>query len=289
MTALVVDDVSHAFGPLEVLSRVSLRVAAGEIVALIGPSGCGKSTLLNLSAGLLHLQSGRIDAPFPSQACMFQRPRLLPWKTARANIGIGLAAAGMARAERDARAGQLAGRLGLNARDLDCFPHQLSGGMQSRVALARALVIDPALLLLDEPFSALDIGLKEELYTLLLEHLAERSPATLVVTHDLSEALRLSHRILVMAPEPGRIVGHFEIERPRARRDADWVYRNLVALQADPAVRQAFGLPEARPAEPWAAAEATDEARAISPAPASSIRALPTPAATGSALSGPRC
>src|SRR5690606_15131119 len=128
-------------------------------------------------------------------ACMFQRPRLLPWKTALANIGIGLAAAGVRREARDRRARALARRLGLTERDLERFPHQLSGGMQSRVALARALAIDPELLLLDEPFSALDIGLKEELYLLLLEHLAERAPATLVVTHDLSEALRLSDRI----------------------------------------------------------------------------------------------
>lgn len=290
--ALTVADLSHDFGPVEVLSRISLRVAAGEIVALIGPSGCGKTTLLNLCAGLLNMQSGRIDNPFVAQACMFQRPRLLPWKTALANIAIGLAARGMSRTRREERARALAHRLGLTDRDLERFPHQLSGGMQSRVALARALVIDPPLLLLDEPFSALDIGLKEELYALLLAHLAEHAPAALLVTHDLSEALRLSDQILAMAPEPGRIVGRFAIDMPRTGRNAAWVHHNTALLLTQPAIREAFALPSAAGAVTSASGSAQEEDppeglwRATS---AASIRPLtPAPIVTHP-RAGPRC
>ncbi|MBL8462475.1 MAG: ATP-binding cassette domain-containing protein, partial [Thauera sp.] len=176
---------------------------------------------------------------------MFQQPRLLPWKSALDNVALGLKAAGVKRAERHFRARALALRLGLAHRDLDKFPHQLSGGMQSRVALARALVLAPELLLLDEPFSALDVGLKEELYRLLLDHQAERGMGVLMITHDLMEAVRLSDAILVMARAPGRIVCRFELDRPAARRDDAWVYRHTAELLQVPDVRASFGLPPA--------------------------------------------
>jgi NitT/TauT family transport system ATP-binding protein len=233
----------HAFARDEVLSGIHFRVRAGEVVALVGPSGCGKTTLLHLAAGLLTVQEGQVDNGFASTAFMFQQPRLLPWKTALDNVALGLKAAGMKRAERHFRARALALRLGLAHRDLDKFPHQLSGGMQSRVALARALVLAPELLLLDEPFSALDVGLKEELYRLLLDHQAERGMGVLMITHDLMEAVRLSDAILVMAPEPGRIVCRFELDRPAARRDDAWVYRHTAELLQTPDVRMSFGLP----------------------------------------------
>jgi len=125
------------------------------------------------------------------------------------------------------------------------WPRELSGGMQSRVAPARALVLAPELLLLDEPFSALDVGLKEELYRLLLDHQAERGMGVLMITHDLMEAVRLSDAILVMAPAPGRIVCRFELDRPAARRDDAWVYRHTAELLQVPDVRASFGLPPA--------------------------------------------
>jgi len=212
-------------------------------VALVGPSGCGKTTLLHLCAGLLHVREGSIDNGFSSQAFMFQQPRLLPWKTALDNIALGLAAVGMARAERERRAHELALRLGLSAVDLDRFPHQLSGGMQSRVSLARALVLEPQLLLLDEPFSALDVGLREELYRLLLAHLAARRMGVLMITHDLMEAVRLSDEILVMAPRPGRVVGRFTLALAPGRRDEAWIHRNTARLMQQAVVRASFGLP----------------------------------------------
>lgn len=248
--ALELGGVGHAFGPTVVLEGIDLALRPGQTVALVGPSGCGKTTLLHLVAGLLPLRVGAITNRFASTACMFQQPRLLPWKTASENIALGLKARGMSRTQRALRALELGERLGLDAGDLAKFPYELSGGMQSRVALARALVLDPQLLLLDEPFSSLDIGLKTELYALLAEHQASRGMAVLMITHDLMEAVRLSDRILVMIAGPGRIARRLVLHDAYGRRDDAWVYRSTAALLQDPVVRESFGLPEAHAAMP---------------------------------------
>lgn len=234
--------IRHTYARTEILAGIDFGVAAGETVSLVGPSGCGKTTLLHLCAGLLAVQHGHIENRFAEPACLFQQPCLLPWKTARDNIALGLKAQGRGRRAREEQAGALAMRIGLAAHDLDKFPHQLSGGMQSRVALARALVLSPDLLLLDEPFSALDVGLKEELYRLLLAEQTARALGVLMITHDLMEAVRLSDRVLVMAAAPGRIVARIALARPPAQRDEAWVYRHTVQLLQLPAVRASFGL-----------------------------------------------
>ena len=234
--------VGHRYGLTEVLAGIDLALSAGEALALVGPSGCGKTTLLHLVAGLARPQAGRIDNRHAVTACVFQQPRLLPWQSALANIALGLKARGAGRAEREARAAALGMRLGLSGADLAKFPHQLSGGMQSRVALARALVLEPDLLLLDEPFAALDVGLKAELHALLLADLAARGASLVTITHDLMEAVRLADRVLMMAPGPGRIIAEHRLDRPRGARDDAWAYGAAAAFMALPAVRAGFSL-----------------------------------------------
>ncbi|MCF6751694.1 ATP-binding cassette domain-containing protein [Pseudomonas stutzeri] len=249
MKRLHARDLAHAFGRDEIFSGIDFSLDAGEIVALVGPSGCGKTTLLRLCAGLLDVQDGRIENAFDNPASMFQQPSLLPWKTTLDNIALGLKARGIGKQQRLQAAEALALRLGLATSDLGKFPHQLSGGMQSRVSLARALALQPDLLLLDEPFAALDIGLKEELYALLLAEQAARGMGVLMITHDLMEAVRLADRILVMAAEPGRIVSRLELGLPALQRDDAWIYRQTAELLQLSAVRDSFGLtPRATPA-----------------------------------------
>lgn len=247
---LEVRQLAHSFVRTQVLADISFTLSAGEICALVGPSGCGKTTLLHLCNGLLDVQDGGIANGFANPVTLFQQPRLLPWKTAQGNIALSLKARGVPRARREAAAIRLAARLGLSHDDLDKFPRQLSGGMQSRVALARALLPEPDLLLLDEPFAALDIGLKTELYALLQQLQAERGMAVLMITHDLMEAVRLSDRILLMAADPGRIVGRFALAQPRAQRDDAWVYRTTAELLQERVVRDSFGLPDAVAVQP---------------------------------------
>lgn len=237
--ALDVAGLSHGYALKPVLENIELRLAAGQRMALVGPSGCGKTTLLHLCAGLSPVQNGSVRCTFRTPACVFQQPRLLPWKHAADNIALGLKARGMARRERPGRVAEFARRLGLSADDLEKYPHQLSGGMQSRVALARALILAPDLLLLDEPFAALDIGLKSELYRLLLQ----QNSALLMITHDLMEAVRLADTLLVMAPDPGRIAYRTSLPRAPAERDDGFVYRYTAELLQRPEVRHSFGLP----------------------------------------------
>ncbi|WP_226404362.1 ABC transporter ATP-binding protein [Dechloromonas denitrificans] len=239
---LSISALNHRFGYQRVLDNINLTVHAGEAVALVGPSGCGKTTLLNLAAGLLAPWEGRIDNGFSRPAMMFQQPRLLPWKQTLENIALGLKAQGIARPERTSRARQLALSMGLNEDDLDKFPGALSGGMQSRAALARAFAVQPDLLLLDEAFSALDIGLKSELYELLARERAAHASAVLMITHDLMEAIRLADRILIMTGSPGAIVAEHLLETPVTERDESWVFAHTAEFIQWPDVRAAFSL-----------------------------------------------
>jgi NitT/TauT family transport system ATP-binding protein len=239
---LEVSQVSHAFGITDVLDDINLKIEAGQVIALVGPSCCGKTTLLHLCAGLTKLLQGSITNSFSATAFMFQQPRLLPWKTTLDNIAIGLKAKRIAREQREMTSRQLGLRMGLVEEDFTKFPHELSGGMQQRAALARALVMKPDLLLLDEPFSALDIGLKSELYGLLVEQLIQQEAAVLMITHDLMEAVRLSDTILLMEADPGRIVKRFPIDKSLGERDDAWVYKMTAELMQAEEVRESFGL-----------------------------------------------
>lgn len=240
---LRIEALSHRFGYQRVLENIDLTVHAGEAVALVGPSGCGKTTLLNLLAGLLDPWEGRIVCDCVCPAMMFQQPRLLPWLRTRDNIALGLKAAGRARGLRHAEATDWALRMGLTRDDLDKFPAALSGGMQSRAALARALAIRPDLLLLDEAFSALDIGLKNALYRLIAEERTRSGCTVLMITHDLMEAVRLADRIVVLCGSPGRIVAEHVVETPLAFRDESWAFARTAEFIRWPDIRRAFDLP----------------------------------------------
>lgn len=205
MSFLHIRHLYHSYGVTETLADVGLDLFAGETLALVGPSGCGKSTLLHVIAGLLKPTMVVMQSEFIGTACVFQEPRLMPWKNALGNIALGLMALSVPKLARRRQATDLALQLGLQEKDLHKYPHELSGGMQSRVAMARALVINPELLLLDEPFSALDIGLKTEMYRLLMQQTGQYGTAVLMITHDLMEAVQLADRILMMVPAPGRI------------------------------------------------------------------------------------
>ncbi|MCS6880291.1 MAG: ABC transporter ATP-binding protein [Oscillochloridaceae bacterium] len=232
-------DISHHYGQTPVLDRVSLELPKGRVICLVGPSGCGKTTLLHIAAGLFPPSGGEVTNHFRRIAVVFQEPRLLPWRNTRDNIAFGLKAHGVVRAERRGIAERLGARLGLDEA-LDRYPHQLSGGMRQRAALGRALAVEPELLLLDEPFSALDVGLRRDLQNLFLELIAERGLAALFVTHDLTEAVRIGDEVMVLTPAPGRVVEHWQQSRSAPQRDPVYVYETVAHLLRVPAVADAF-------------------------------------------------
>jgi NitT/TauT family transport system ATP-binding protein len=209
--------------PVQALEGFDLAVDRGEIVALIGPNGCGKSTFLRVAAGLLQPSEGSVSlddrpivGPDPRVGLVFQEPRLLPWRSVADNVTYPLELAGWPRERRDARLGQLLGQVGL-ADARDARPSQLSGGMRQRAAIARSLALEPELLLLDEPFSALD-ALTRDRFNLELLKLWERTGSTVViVTHSIPEAILLADRVVVMTPRPGRVAAIVPVDAPRPR------------------------------------------------------------------------
>ena len=223
---LQIDHISKQFDSGTVaLADVSLRVQPAEIVALVGASGCGKSTLLRIVAGLDVPTTGQVlinrqpvAGPHPAVGVVFQEPRLMPWLTVAQNVRFGLA--DLPQVEQEQRTAAMLERVGLT-RFADALPRQLSGGMAQRVAIARALVAQPSLLLLDEPFSALDPFTKMDLQEHLLHIWAYDQPTLLLVTHDLEEALVLSDRIVVLRGHPGRIHETVQVDLPRPRQRTD--------------------------------------------------------------------
>ena len=203
------------------LIDISFSVQDGEVVSLIGPSGCGKSTLLNIGAGLVAPSAGvafvdgePVEGPNAHVAFMLQKDLLLPWRNVAENIMFGVEIRGVPRAERKERAQALLDAFGL-AEFADRYPHQLSGGMRQRVALARTLAVDPSVLLLDEPFSAVDAQTRMVLQRDLAQTLKRAGKTALLITHDLIEAVTLSDRVLVMSRRPGRIIDELRIDLPQ--------------------------------------------------------------------------
>jgi NitT/TauT family transport system ATP-binding protein len=219
---------------VRVLSDISFEMYAGEIVSVVGLSGCGKTTLLRIVGGLqapddgvIRVDGNRVSGPGLDRAIVFQQPSLLPWRTALKNVEFGLElkrAAKGARLEKSRDALRLVG-LGDYEK---YYPKQMSGGMQQRVGLARALAVEPEILLMDEPFSALDAQTREELQVELLDLHAKTGKTIMFVTHDLDEAVYLSDRILVLLPRPGRVHSVIDVDLPRPRA-------NIVDVKSDPA------------------------------------------------------
>ncbi len=211
-------------GTYVALDRTDLAVGAGEFVAVVGPTGCGKSTLLNLAAGLLAPTSGAVkvfNQPLlglnRQAGYLFQADALLPWRSALDNIAIGLQFRGVGAEEAAALAHQWLERVGLGGAG-SRYPHQLSGGMKKRVALAQMLILDPPILLMDEPFSALDVQTRQLMENELLDLWSANQKSVLFITHDLEEAIALADRVIVLSSGPGtRPIGSFPIPLPRPR------------------------------------------------------------------------
>jgi NitT/TauT family transport system ATP-binding protein len=237
--AVEIVGVSHAFTldgqPLPVLQGVNISAAAGEFVALLGPSGCGKSTLLRLVAGLDQPESGvifadgrAVEQPHPSRVLMFQDPTLYPWRTVRANVGLGLEARGELR-RYGYRVDEALQRVGLQA-FAAAYPHQISGGMAQRAALARALVNDPGILILDEPLGKLDSLTRLEMQGELVRIWQDRGFTALLVTHDVEEALLMAGRVIVFSDRPARVRAELPVTLPYPRHRDD---PELVRLRSE--------------------------------------------------------
>ena len=240
---LIVQNVSHSFGFSDILKDISFTLEKGKVISIVGPSGGGKTTLLHLCAKLLTLETGKIKNSFTSSSFAFQEARLLPWKNVLDNISLGLKAKGINKEKREEKAKAIALKFGLEKDDFYKFPKDLSGGMKQRVSFARALVINPSLLFLDEPFSALDIGLKKELQTLLIKQIEEKQLSVLFITHDLMEAIKLSDEILVLKAEPvGHIIKKFSFDLPKIQRDNKFVYEQTAKLLSDETIINTFEL-----------------------------------------------
>ncbi|WP_338544592.1 ABC transporter ATP-binding protein [Pseudomonas benzopyrenica] len=227
---IAVRGLSHAFeladGPLPVLDRVDLQLAAGESLGLLGPSGCGKSTLLRLVAGLEPVQSGSlladgaaISGPHHSRVLMFQDPTLYPWRRVWDNVALGLQARGLLATQRE-RVDEALRRVGL-LEFRNAYPRQLSGGMAQRAALARALVNEPGLLLLDEPLGKLDSLTRIAMQSELIRLWQHQRYSALLVTHDVEEALLLCDRVLVFSARPARVLAEIVVDRSYPRRRDD--------------------------------------------------------------------
>jgi len=223
---IVVDGVSKAFGTVQALVDVHVRVRAGEFLSLIGPSGCGKTTLLKTIAGLVAPDSGRVvvggrtvEGPGRECSVVFQDFALLPWATVQKNAEFGLLLRGIPAAERAERARGVVAKVGLAGFE-HAYPAQLSGGMQQRVGLARALAVNPQVLLMDEPFASIDEQTRRVFQDDLLQLWSEERKTVVLVTHSMEEAIYLSDRVVVLSPRPGRVHQVLEVPLPRPREGA---------------------------------------------------------------------
>jgi ABC-type nitrate/sulfonate/bicarbonate transport system ATPase subunit len=223
--------VSKRFGELEVLNNINLTIEKGEFAAIVGPSGCGKSTILRMFSGLENASEGQvladgepINGPHAERSLIFQEHALYPWRTVEQNVGFGMELAGVPAAERKSRIKDILEKVGLDGFQT-YYPHQLSGGMRQRASIARALVLNPEVLLLDEPYGALDAITRLTMQNELIKLWRGTGKTMLLITHDIDEAVYLADTIYVMSPRPARFVKILKADmpRPRNRNGADFV------------------------------------------------------------------
>ncbi|MFF2329517.1 MULTISPECIES: ABC transporter ATP-binding protein [unclassified Streptomyces] len=235
-------DVSRGFdvkdGQFLALDRVGLDIEDGEFVTVVGPSGCGKSTLMNIAAGLLDATGGEVTVdgepvrgPSPERGVIFQQYALFPWMTVAANVEYGLKVAGVGRTERRRRAREVIELVGLTD-FADALPKTLSGGMKQRCAIARAYAVDPKVLLMDEPFGALDSLTRVRMQDSLLDTWSRDRRTVMFITHDVDEAVYLANRVVVMAARPGRIHTIIPVTLPRPRREEHRLSPEFAELRA---------------------------------------------------------
>lgn len=230
MSEVRFEDVTRRFdtksGQYESLQPITLRIPEGDFVAIVGPSGCGKTTLLRMAAGLDFPTTGgvivgnkEVSGPGSDRAVVFQQFALLPWKTVNENIGFGLKCRGVSASQSAELVAHYVGLMRLSGHE-QSYPHQLSGGMQQRVAIARSLILDPQLLLMDEPFGALDAQTRIEMQEELIRVTSARRRTVLFITHSVEEAVYLADRVVVMAGRPGRVRETIEIQN--VRKEEGW-------------------------------------------------------------------
>lgn len=239
--ALTVTKLTHQIGFTTILKEINFTLREGEVLSIIGPSGGGKTTLLRLCAGLLDVEEGELTNTFTKTSIAFQDARLLPWKNLIDNIALGLIATGVFKKQSREKAKQMAKSFGLEENDFEKYPKNLSGGMKQRASFARALVVQPQLLFLDEPFSALDIGLKRSLQLKLIERIENTRLTVLFITHDLKEAIRLSDQIILLDAN-GEIVKSFTLSKSRRDRDEKFLYETTTMLMNDAVLLHTFEL-----------------------------------------------
>ena len=215
---LQISHLSADYGGKPALADINLTVDSGELLVVLGPSGCGKTTLLNLIAGFVPYQHGgitldgkRVDGPGADRGVVFQNEGLLPWRNVQDNVALGLQLAGIGKAERRETAAQMLKKVGLEGAEKR-FIWQLSGGQRQRVGIARALAANPQLLLLDEPFGALDAFTREQMQTLLLKLWHETGKKVLLITHDIEEAIFMATELVLLSPGPGRVLERLPLD-----------------------------------------------------------------------------
>jgi len=247
MSTLQLKRIGHAYFGRTVLDHIDFQVDSTEVVALVGPSGCGKSTLVHIAAGIVEPLRGRVERGYRRHGMIFQEPRLLPWATARDNIAYPLRLAGVSRSERRERAMKAALAVAFEPVDLDKYPSELSGGMRQRIAIARVRVIDPVFLFCDEPFTALDVALKRRMQDIVIETSRQARFAAVFVTHDLMEAARVAHRIVVLDSSGNGIAGERRLPQAPGERPDEMIFETVQSfLRDDPIFRHIDDVDERR-------------------------------------------